>query len=144
MTRGHSGNFSAKHPADLKIETSIMNAVALKMKDGGMACKTAHAIASELGVPPAQVGVAMDLQNGRIRACQLGLFGHGQGKAVTVDGSAVPPELSAAIREGSIEGRLSCAVAWRLADGIGIRRLEIGQACETLGIKIHTCQLGAF
>jgi hypothetical protein len=61
-----------------------------------------------------------------------------------VDGSAVPPELAAAIREGSIEGRLSCAVAWRLADGIGIRRLEIGQACETLGIKIHTCQLGAF
>jgi hypothetical protein len=144
MSRGHSGNFRTKHPADLKIDASIMNAVVLKMSNGGMTCKTAHAIASELSVAPALVGAAMDLQNGRIRACQLGLFGYGQGKAVSENGPMVPPELAAAIRKASIDGRLSCAEAWRLADGLIIRRLEIGQACETLGVKINACQLGAF
>ena len=144
MSRGHSGNFRAKHPADLKIDASIMNAVDSKMKDGSMSCKTAHAIATDLGVSPALVGAAMDLQNGRIRACQLGLFGYGQGKAVTHEGPAVPPELAASIQEALSEGRLACAEAWRIAAAHGIRRLDMGQACQTLGVKVNSCQLGAF
>jgi hypothetical protein len=144
MSRGHSGNFRAKHPADLKIDASVTDAITAKMNDGGMACKIAHAIASELGVAPALVGAAMDLQNGRIRACQLGLFGYGQGKAVTDERSVVPPELAVSIQEALADGRLPCAEAWRIAAAHGIRRLEMGQACESLGVKINACQLGAF
>ena len=127
-----------------EIDASIMKAVASKMSDGGMACKTAHGIASELAVSPALVGTAMDLQNGRIRACQLGLFGYGQGKAFTHEGSVVPPELAASINKALADGRLPCAEAWRIAAAHGIRRLDMGQACESLGVKINACQLGAF
>jgi hypothetical protein len=39
---------------------------------------------------------------------------------------------------------LSCAAAWEIADRLGVKRLEVGAACENLKIKVKPCQLGAF
>jgi hypothetical protein len=145
MASRFSGNFRAKHPPDTKVDSSIMDRVAAKLVDGCMACKTAHAIAVELNVAPSQVGIAIDLQNGRIKACQLGLFGYGKGKKiVTQDETKVNTELRSAIQDKLIDGRLSCETAWCVADAHGIARLELGRACESLAVKINQCQLGAF
>ncbi|MHB8170151.1 MAG: hypothetical protein ACYDG6_01200 [Thermincolia bacterium] len=49
-----------------------------------------------------------------------------------------------AVRQGAIDGRLSCAKAEELAEELGVRRAVIGQVCEELKIKIKSCQLGCF
>lgn len=45
-----------------------------KAKDGRLACKTALALAEELGVPPLKVGDLATRTNIKIVACQLGCF----------------------------------------------------------------------
>jgi hypothetical protein len=144
MSRQHSGNFRAKHPADIRVDEIIMKQVAANMIENNMSCQSAHAVASELAVSPSQVGVAIDLHNGRIKACQLGLFGYGKIKSIAQGGSQIAPDLNAAIQGTLKDDRLSCDAAWRIADAIGVPRLEVGRACEILGIKINQCQLGAF
>jgi hypothetical protein len=144
MSRGQSGNFRAKHPPDVQIDATIMKAVAEKLVKGCMACKTAHAIATTMQVSPGQIGVAIDMHNGRIQACQLGLFGYGKVKTIAQGGSPIQPELKAAIQNALAEGRLSCEKAWRIAESEGMDRLAMGRACEMLGIKVNRCQLGAF
>ena len=145
MASRHSGNFSAKHPQGTTVAPAIMDRVAAKLVNGCIACKTAHAIAIELNVTPSQVGIAIDLQNGRIKACQLGLFGHGKGKKIVAqEGVEASAALEPAIRKKLIDGRIPCATAWHIADAEGVTRLEIGRACESLGIKINQCQIGAF
>lgn len=144
MSRRHSGNYRAKHPADIKVDDVITEKVSLSLKNGCITCQDAHSIAALLGIAPIQVGVAIDLQNGRINACQLGLFGYGDIKIIAQAGPQLKPELKSAIQNSLIEGRLSCAAAWLIADTGGLARMEVGRACESLGIKINKCQLGAF
>jgi hypothetical protein len=145
MTSQHSGNFRAKHPQDTTVAPALMDRVAADIVAGNIACKTAHAIARKLNVAPSQVGIAIDLHNGRINACQLGLFGYGKGKKfVTQKAVETTTELEAVIRNKLIDGKLSCADAWQIADANSISRLQLGCHCEYLGIKINQCQLGAF
>ena len=144
MSRGHSGNFRAKHPPNIKVDERITREVTSKMIDGRIACKTAHDIATALNVPPADVGLAIDLLNGRIQACQMGLFGYGKVKDIAQDGLPIAPEINNTIQKALVHGRLACAEAWRIAEEAGIRRLDMGRACEKMGIKINQCQLGAF
>ena len=145
MSSQHSGNYSAKHPQDTKVDQAIMDHVAAGIVKGRISCKAAHAVAAELNVAPIQVGIAIDLQNGRIHSCQLGLFGHGKGEKIVAQKIAEPNgELEPAIRNELIDGKLPCAAAWRIADANGLARLEVGRASEALGIKINQCQLGAF
>jgi hypothetical protein len=145
MSTQHSGNYPAKHPPDIKVEPAIMDRVAASIVNGAIACKIAHSVAVELNVAPNQVGIAIDLHNARIKACQLGLFGYGKGNKIVAQNQAeAKAELSPAIRNELVDGKLSCAAAWRVADASGMTYLEIGQACESLGIKINQCQLGAF
>jgi hypothetical protein len=145
MASQHSGNFRAKHPQDTIVDPAIMDRVAANIVNGCIACKTAHEIAVDLKVAPDQVGIAIDLQNGRIKACQLGLFGYGKGKKIVAQNAGkANADVASAIRAELIEGRLPCATAWRIADANGLKRLEIGRACESLGLKISQCQIGAF
>ena len=145
MASQHSGNFRAKHPQDTKVDPAIMDRVAANIVNGCIACKTAHEIAVDLKVEPDQVGIAIDLQNGRIKACQLGLFGYGKGKKIVAQDTAeTRTDLDPAIRNELVNGKLSCTAAWRIADANGLARLEVGRACESSGIKINQCQLGAF
>jgi hypothetical protein len=145
MTSQFSGNYRAKHPQDTQIDPAVADQVATRIANGNIACKTAHAVAAELNIAPSQVGIAIDMQNGRINACQLGLFGYGKGKKIVpLEATETKTELEAAIRNELVNGRLPCAAAWRIADADGLARLEVARTCESLGIKINQCQLGAF
>jgi hypothetical protein len=84
----------------------------------------------------------------RVSRCQLGLFGYGdkalgQHRIVTPM-HAVPPGLEAALRAAAPGGRLTCADAWRVAETLGLARLAVSGAAETLGLKVVRCQLGCF
>jgi hypothetical protein len=56
----------------------------------------------------------------------------------------VSAEVEAAIKNALVDDRLTCAAAWKIAEENGIAKLDVANACETLGVKIASCQLGAF
>lgn len=107
-------------------------------------CKTAFEIAADLSVPPSMVGTAIDLQEGRIISCQLGLFGYGKAEKKLKGAAQVNDAIEAAINASLMDGRLSCEKAWQIADTAKKPRLEIARSCESTGIKICNCQLGSF
>jgi hypothetical protein len=114
----------------------------------GLPCPVAHYIAAEVGVTPLEVGQTADALGVRCTMCQLGLFGYAvKGRPayrVRMPMEEVPPSLEHAIRGAVVDGRVSCAALWRIADELDFSRLEMGNAVEGLGIKVKPCQLGFF
>ena len=116
--------------------------------DKGLPCPVAHYIAAELGVTPLAVGKTADEINVRCTMCQLGLFGYAvKGRPayrVRQAMETVPQDLEQSIREAAMNDRVSCADLWRIAHDLDYSRLEMGNAVESLGIKVKPCQLGFF
>jgi hypothetical protein len=114
----------------------------------GLPCPVAHYIAAELGIAPLEVGQTADELGVRCTMCQLGLFGYAvKGRPayrVRTPMDEVPRALEQAIRSAGVDGRVSCAALWRIADELDFSRLEMGNAVEALGIKVKPCQLGFF
>jgi hypothetical protein len=122
----------------------IADAVRERAPEGKLSCGAAFRIAGELNVNPLRVGQMADELDVRLNHCQLGLFGYDGEEAILHPAEEVAPELEVAIREGLVVGRLPCAVAWALANRFDIRKLDVANAAEKLGIRIGQCQLGAF
>jgi len=144
MTHEDAGHYAAKHP-DTKIDPTIASDIASKQDNGRISCAAAHEIASKQDCDPKTVGINIDLLEKRISKCQMGLFGHGskKGKAVAKS-DTVSAELASAIRNAMDGNRLTCKAAWELAEALGLKKMEVACACETLEIKVGQCQLGAF
>jgi hypothetical protein len=53
-------------------------------------------------------------------------------------------ELRAAIRAGSVDGKVSCSAMLALAAGRGVPPARIGALCDEMKIRISACQLGCF
>ncbi|MDY6795714.1 MAG: hypothetical protein SWK76_10625 [Actinomycetota bacterium] len=49
-----------------------------------------------------------------------------------------------AVKAKAEEGRISCAVALRLAKELGVPPIEVGKAANVLNLKISKCSLGCF
>ena len=130
------------------METKLENAIRAALTDGELTCARAFHVAEEVGVSPRQVGLAADEMGLRLIRCQLGLFGYGpkaEGKHKIVKPMEnVPAALEQAIHE-AIDGKgITCAAAWEIAKRLGIPKMDVSSAAETLGVKITVCQLGAF
>jgi len=52
--------------------------------------------------------------------------------------------LDEALRRKASGGRIGCAAALEVADRFRVPPLEVGRACDRLGLKIVFCQLGCF
>lgn len=144
MSTHPKDHYSRKHPPQTKVTRDVQQAVKEKLNNGEITCVSAHGAAEKLGVPPIEVGIAIDLQEGRIVKCQLGLFGYGKGYKLVKASEIIMPALRAAIERDLNDNRLSCAAAWRIAAEFGVPRIEVANACEMLGVRIKPCQLGAF
>lgn len=57
---------------------------------------------------------------------------------------AMISNLESEIRANLREGKLPCAVAWRVAERIGVDRIAVGEMADQLEIRISHCQLGLF
>ncbi len=57
-----------------------------------------------------------------------------------MDNKALEEELKASL----VEGKLPCAVAFRIAKKLKVAPKEVGDAANELKIKISSCQLGCF
>jgi len=56
----------------------------------------------------------------------------------------VDEKILQAVLKFAKDGRLSCTVARKLAGDLGVTPGEVGEACNQLKIKIHSCELGCF
>jgi hypothetical protein len=53
-------------------------------------------------------------------------------------------QVAAAIRGQLHEGMLRCAVAFRIAEELGVTPMEVGETADALGVRLSRCQLGLF
>jgi hypothetical protein len=116
--------------------------------DGRITCATMHRIARELGVDPIEVGRTATELDIHASQCQLGLFGHaprGQGKGRIIHSSVdVSEELADRVRTSLVDGQLPCVAAWEIASEFKLKRFDLGNAADALGLPISPCQLGFF
>jgi hypothetical protein len=144
MTEKDKGQFAKKHPPDRKVNPLIADAVKSRSPEGEIACALAFEIVENQRSTPGEVGFTVDTLEIRVVKCQLGLFGYQPTKRIVKPSQNIPPALKEAIQKSLVKDRLSCKAAWDIADRFGLRRLEVSSACETVGIKISSCQLGTF
>jgi hypothetical protein len=127
----------------------ILAKIRLWQQESKLPCAVAHYIAAELAVSPRKVGEVADQENGaRITQCQLGLFGYAKKGTPTYKilkpMDPIPEALKQAIDVASHDGHISCARLWQIADQFDISRHEVGNAADSLGLKVKPCQLGCF
>lgn len=144
MKSDEEKGFSKKHPPERETNPDVLLEVQSRAKDQELPCAVAFDIAAKLGVPPEEVGFTTDRLEFHITKCQLGLYGYGPEKKHLTPPQSVAGDLEADIRSRLVNGRLPCLEAWRIADERSMGKMEVSSACETLGIKICNCQLGAF
>ncbi len=130
------------------MDERLQQAMLERTEDGKLPCNQAFAIAHSLGVDPLNIGFAANEAGIRISRCQLGLFGYGpkaEGKHKIVHAmEEVPERLAARLRAEAHGENITCRAVWRVADGLGYRRLEASSAVEAMGLKVSRCQLGCF
>ncbi len=61
-----------------------------------------------------------------------------------VPGAKPDARLAAEIQGRVLEGTLSCAEAFAVADGAGVSPLDVGRTADILRVKLSHCQLGLF
>ncbi|UCG65631.1 MAG: hypothetical protein JSW12_00810 [Deltaproteobacteria bacterium] len=144
MTHEDAGHYRLKHPSGTKLNPKIAEAINRKAVNNRISCASAHEIAAELDIIPADVGVGLDLLETRIINCQLGLFGHSPEKKAVKSSESVSPELEKAIHKSLADNRISCLSCWKIAERFGLARMDVSAACEALRVKVSSCQLGAF
>jgi hypothetical protein len=144
MTHSDKGHYAGKHQPGGRPDEKIVAMIRLRAEDGTLACADAERISAELVTGMAEVGRALDLLEVRIGRCQLGLFGYPPDGKIVLAEEWTEPALGEMIRNRLSGGRLSCAAAWKIAVEMKIERMKVSSACESLGIRIKPCQLGAF
>jgi hypothetical protein len=144
MVKGSHQGYTDKHGDGAAADPRIREAVSAKAKANHLPCAAAFVIADALAVAPAKVGRTMDLMGCRLTHCQLGLFGYTPEKKIVKPLAEVAEGLETAIRAAVVDNRLPCRAAWAIANDLGLGKRTVSGACDTLGIKIKPCQLGAF
>jgi hypothetical protein len=127
----------------------ILERVKFHAHEGNLPCAAAHMTAWETSATPAKVGAVADKAGIPIVYCQIGLFGYGskaEGKSKLIRPmETIPADLEAKVRARVKEGRyITCRACWEIAAEMDIERLTVGNAADSLGFKIKSCQLGAF
>jgi hypothetical protein len=144
MTHKDKKSYAKKRPPELKLNPTIADAVKQAVSDGKISCAAAFKVASKLKVTPHEVGFTIGLLEVPVIKCQLELFGYGSADKGVTAAETVSPALEAAIREALVKGKLPCAQAWEIAVKFKIAKRGVTSACETLKIKVSSCQLGTF
>jgi hypothetical protein len=147
MAHEDAGKYAAKHPPDTTLNEQIAEAIREKSSGGKLVCAMGEKISKELKVGISEVGITADLLEMKIKECQLGLFGwgekHSHGKDIQAADS-VSVEIKSALEKAAVNGMVTCAALWTIADQLGLKRKVVSAACETLRLKIRSCQLGTF
>ena len=144
MTHEDAGHYAIKHPAGTPHDPEVARGLSARAKNGHITCMAAFEVIEALGVTPAEVGMALDLQEFRIVKCQLGLFGYSPEKRIVKPAAEVSEDMRERILRAADGAGITCAACWQIAESLGVPRMDVSNACERLGLKVTDCQLGAF
>lgn len=143
MTHEDRGHYAEKHTGIAK-DKKICSALSELSDNDKITCSAIHRIARNHNIVPETVGVQADLMELRLIECQLGLFGYETiGKKLDPDVD-ISPALNKLLRDTGKNGRISCVECWDIAARLKIKKNDVGNACEKLGLRIKPCQIGAF
>ncbi len=142
--RSEKGNYKGKHASETIADPVIQDAAKKKIVDGTITCGDAENIARSLAKSMLEVGTVIDLLETPIVKCQLGLFGYQPQQKIVTPAQKIAPEVEKAVRSKVSNGQLSCYEAWEIAKALTLPRMDVSSLCEAKGIKIGSCQLGAF
>jgi hypothetical protein len=137
-------DFSTKHGADEKPDTSIKNEILKHAKNDKLPCAVAFNISQMLNISPGKVGKTADLMNFKLTKCQLGLFGYQSHKKIPKTQDSIKVDVKNAVSDALVQGRLSCKHAWDIASRLHVSKMTVSSVCEAMGVRIKDCQLGAF
>ncbi len=126
------------------MDPGIRDFLRKRCRTGELSCAEAFHFADQLGISPGVVGSYADQLKIRLTKCQLGLFGYAPEKKIVKPAAEVDDTLKAAIGGAMLDDRLPCAAALDIAAQAGVSKMAVSAVCETLGIKVKPCQLGAF
>ena len=144
MSISKGKSFSTKHESDEQPDTSIKNEILNRTKNEKIPCAVAFEISKVLQISPAKVGKTADLMNFKLTKCQLGLFGYQPNKKIVKPQDSINVDVKDAVIDALVQERLSCKQAWDIASRLQVSKMTVSGACETMGVKIKDCQLGAF
>ena len=144
MTEKDKGNYPGKHQPGEKPDEAIRAEIEKETKSGALPCAVAFKIAKKMNVPAAEVGKAADLMNYELAKCQLGLFGYKPGRRIVKSEASPDPEINNAVTEALEDGKLTCMAAWDIAGRFKVPKLTVSNICESRGVKVKSCLLGAF
>ena len=135
----------SKTVKDPGLGIDLQNRILELVQEGHISCADAFRLSAELKVSLESIGQFADFRDIRLVECQLGLFGIGPGKKKTViKGGEISEQLKQAIESALIDGKLTCRSAWEIAFSRNIAKIDVSNACESMGIRIRQCRLGAF
>jgi hypothetical protein len=137
-------SFSTKHGSDERPDTSIKIEILKQTQNEKIPCAVAFEISKALQISPKKVGKTADLMNFKLTKCQLGLFGYQPHKKIVKPLDSINVDLKDAVSDALVQERLSCMQAWDIASRLQVSKMTVSGACETMGIKIKDCQIGAF
>ncbi len=144
MAAKDKGNYPGKHQPEEQPDEAIKSEIEKETEPGELPCAVAFTTAEKISASAAEVGKTADLMNYDLVKCQLGLFGYKPGRKIVKPEESPGPDIENAITEALEDGKLSCRAAWDIADRFNVPKLTVSGVCETMGLKIKSCQLGAF
>jgi hypothetical protein len=136
--------YSEKHRPNSHPDPRIEKEIKERCEKQEISCYRAFKIAERLNVKPMEVGRSADLMNIRLVKCQLGLFGYKPKKKIVRAEETSNRALQDAVTGSSENNRLTCEKAWQIAEQFKTSKLKVSNASQARGIKIKSCQLGAF
>jgi len=135
-----TGTYTSFDQLDPELRACILD----RTKERELPCAVAFQIVADRNVTAKEIGMYVDLLKIRLAKCQLGLFGYKPEKKIVKKQDHIPESLGKAIHLKTIDNRIACIDIWQIASELGVTKLSVSNACETLSVKIHSCQLGAF
>jgi len=132
-------NFSPKNVNKKLLETIQQNLHSEKLP-----CAVAYDISQKLSISMKEIGQTVDATGIKLNKCQIGLFGYGPVKKKVSKLEKIDQILKQKILSSQNDNIISCKTIWDISNELKLNKLHVSCACETLGIKIKHCQLGAF
>jgi len=127
-----------------QIDQRLLEIIKERLQSGKLPCAVAFDIAKKNGIRPQTIGETVNAADIRLCKCQLGLFGYSPENKIIKPLDSVNPELAQEIIDTKKDNVIQCVQIWEVAKKLGMRKLHVSCACESLKLKIKGCQLGAF
>jgi hypothetical protein len=125
-------------------QATLLEIIKSRLQSGKLPCAVAFDIALQHHIPVQKVGQTVNNEGIRLSKCQAGLFGYTPENKIIKHLETIEEELAHAIDVTQKEKVIQCAEIWEIAKKLGMSKLHVSCACETLKLKIKGCQLGAF